>query len=134
MPWRREGSSAGPFQDPLRSRPSPETGAEIPHTPGRALPPIDPTATGVRLLIQVQPRASRTELAGRHGDALKVRLAAPPVDGAANEALVRYVAEVLDVPRASIELLSGHSGRRKLVQVTGVSVAQAESALRLGGG
>jgi len=82
----------------------------------------------------VQPRASRTELAGRHGDALKVRLVAPPVEGAANAALVRYLAEVLDVPRASIKLLSGHSGRRKLVQVTGITTAQAESALRLGGG
>lgn len=82
----------------------------------------------------MQPRASRTELAGRHGDALKVRLVAPPVEGAANAALVRYLAEVLDVPRASIKLLSGHSGRRKLVQVTGITTAQAESALRLGGG
>jgi len=82
----------------------------------------------------VQPRASRTELAGRHGDALKVRLVAPPVEGAANAALVRYLAEVLDVPRASIKLLSGHSGRRKLVQVTGITTAQAESALRLGVG
>ena len=82
----------------------------------------------------MQPRASRTELAGRHGDALKVRLAAPPVDGAANEALVRYLAEVLDVQRASIELLSGHSGRRKLLQIRGITVADAERALRLGGG
>lgn len=82
----------------------------------------------------MQPRASRTELAGRHGDALKVRLVAPPVEGAANAALVRYLAEVLDVPRASIKLLSGHSGRRKLVQVTGITTAQAESALRLGVG
>ncbi|MDZ4864459.1 MAG: DUF167 domain-containing protein [Gemmatimonadota bacterium] len=98
------------------------------------MPPITSTSTGVRLLIQVQPRASRTELAGRHGDALKVRLVAPPVEGAANAALVRYLAEVLDVPRASIKLLSGHSGRRKLVQVTGITTAQAESALRLGGG
>ena len=82
----------------------------------------------------MQPRASRTELAGRHGDALKVRLVAPPVEGAANAALVRYLAQVVDVPRASIKLLSGHSGRRKLVQVTGITTAKAESALRLGGG
>ena len=81
----------------------------------------------------MQPRASRTELAGRHGDAVKVRLAAPPVDGAANEALVRYLAEVVDVPRGSIEVLSGHAGRRKLLQITGITTAQAESALRLGG-
>jgi uncharacterized protein YggU (UPF0235/DUF167 family) len=56
------------------------------------------------------------------------------VDGAANDALVRYLAEVLDVPRASIELLSGHSGRRKLLAITGITAAHAERTLRLGGG
>lgn len=65
---------------------------------------------------------------------MKVRLAAPPVDGAANDALVRYLAEMLDVPRASIELRSWHSGRRKLLEVTGITTAHAERALRLGGG
>ena len=53
---------------------------------------ISETKTGVRLAIQVQPRASRTELAGIHGDALRIRLAAPPVDGAANEELIRFLA------------------------------------------
>jgi uncharacterized protein YggU (UPF0235/DUF167 family) len=56
---------------------------------------------GIRLTIYVQPRASRTELDGRHGDALKIRLAAAPVDGAANEALVRFLADTLARPRRS---------------------------------
>ena len=55
---------------------------------------------GIRIRIHVQPRASRTEIAGRHGDALKVRLAAPPVDGAANDALLDFIADRLGVPRA----------------------------------
>lgn len=80
----------------------------------------------------MQPRASRTELAGLHGGALRVRLAAPPVDGAANDALLRYLAEALDVPRATIALLSGHSGRRKVVEILGVTAADVSRALQLG--
>ena len=84
-------------------------------------------------MIRVQPRASRTELVGLHGDSLKVRLAAPPVDGAANEALVRFLADALSVPRTHVELLSGHAGRRKVVEITGITAAHAERVLRLGG-
>ncbi len=85
------------------------------------MPPISPTATGIRLTIQVQPRASRTELAGRHGDALKVRLQAPPVDGAANEALVRFLCESLGVGRSAVRIVSGQGGRRKTVTGEGIS-------------
>jgi uncharacterized protein (TIGR00251 family) len=89
----------------------------------------DPTATGVRLTLHVQPRASRTEAAGRHGDALKVRLAAPPVDGAANEALVRFLAERLEVPRSAIRIESGARARAKVVAVDGISPREAERRL-----
>ena len=58
---------------------------------------IERTATGIRLRLHIQPRASRSELAGRHGNAIKVRLTAPPVDGAANEALLRFLASRLEV-------------------------------------
>lgn len=85
-----------------------------------------PTPTGVRLQVQVQPRAARTELVGLLGDALKVRLAAPPVEGAANEALVRWLAGVLKVPRASVVIASGVSSRRKVVLVEGASVARVQ--------
>jgi len=95
------------------------------------MPPIQPTPTGVRLTIHVQPRASRTELAGLHGDALRVRLAAPPVEGAANEALVRFLAELLRVPRSGVAIASGHSGRRKVVTVLGITAAEAARRLQL---
>lgn len=71
--------------------------------------------------VHVQPRARRTELAGRHGDAVKIRLAAPPVDNAANDELVRFVAEVLGVPRAAVRVVRGQTARRKVVAVAGVT-------------
>ena len=98
----------------------------------RRLPPISPTATGVRLRLRIQPRASREEIAGVAGEAIRIRLTAPPVDGAANKALVRFLAALLQVPRSAVELESGRSGRTKLVTVTGVSVE--ETARRLGVG
>ena len=85
---------------------------------------------GTRLALRVQPRAARSEVAGRHGEALKVRLAAPPVDGAANEALVRFLAEALQVPRAAVTLVAGPASRSKVVQVAGL--APADVAGRLG--
>jgi uncharacterized protein (TIGR00251 family) len=84
----------------------------------------------VRLRVHVQPRASRTELAGQHGDALKVRVAAPPVDGAANEALVRFLAERLGVSRGAVTVEAGGASRGKVVRIAGVGLADA--TLRLG--
>jgi uncharacterized protein len=98
----------------------------------RSLRPISPTGTGVRLRVRIQPRASREEIAGVAGDAIRIRLTAPPVDGTANEALVRFLAVLLQVPRSAIELVSGRTGRTKLVAVTGVSVE--ETVRRLGVG
>jgi hypothetical protein len=92
------------------------------------------TSGGVRIAIQVQPRASRTELAGLHGEALKIRLAAPPVDGAANEALIRFLADTLDVPRAAVTISSGQGGRRKSVTVSGLGLAEVARRLKLGTG
>jgi uncharacterized protein len=92
--------------------------------------PVETTRDGVRIQLHIQPRAARTELAGAFGDALKVRLKSPPVDGAANEELVRFLAERLGVPRSSVALVAGHSGRRKTVRVAGVSAEDA--ARRLG--
>jgi uncharacterized protein (TIGR00251 family) len=71
----------------------------------------------LRLQIHVQPRASRTRIAGRHGDALKVQLQAPPVGGAANAALVALLSETLRLPRAAIRILRGTTGREKLVEI-----------------
>lgn len=77
----------------------------------------------VRFTVHVQPRASRSEVVGVHGDALKVRLSAPPVDGAANEQLVNLLSDIFAVPRRSIRILAGESTRSKLVEVDGITEA-----------
>jgi uncharacterized protein (TIGR00251 family) len=83
-----------------------------------------------RLVFHVQPRARRTELAGRHGDAIKLRLAAPPANGAANKELVRFLAEALAVRRRAVRIVAGHSARRKIVEIDGVEAVDAERRLR----
>ncbi len=75
--------------------------------------------------MHVVPRARATGVAGRHGDALKIRLAAPPVDGAANDELVRFLAERLAVPRSAVTIAAGLTGRRKTVKIAGVETADA---------
>ena len=82
-----------------------------------------------RFVVHVQPRASRTGISGTHGDAIRVRLHAPPVDGAANEALVAFLAESLGVPRSRVRIASGTTSRRKTVEVDGVSRADIERLL-----
>lgn len=77
----------------------------------------------VRLTVHVQPGSSKTGIAGLYGDALKIRLAAPAVDGKANACLVEYVAALLNVPRSRVELASGASSRRKLLKVSGAPAA-----------
>lgn len=85
----------------------------------------------VRFAVHVQPRASRSEIAGRHGNALKVRLQSPPVDGQANEELVNFLSEKLGVSRRSVRIIGGLSSRAKTVEVAGVSV-ESVSALAEG--
>ena len=80
----------------------------------------------VRFAVRVQPRASRSEIAGLHGTALRVRLQAPPVDGAANEALVAFLAESLGVPRRAVRIVAGASSRQKIVDVHGVARTAVE--------
>lgn len=84
---------------------------------------------GCRLTLYVQPRASRTEVVGLHGDALKIRVAAPPVDGAANDALVAFLSKKLGVPRTNILLEAGRSSRRKVFLVGECPAARADAAL-----
>ena len=88
---------------------------------------------GILLAVHVQPGASRSGVAGLHGDPLKVRVGSPPVDGRANEALVDLMAELLGVPRAGVKIVSGQSGRRKLLSIQGVTLADAARRLELGG-
>jgi uncharacterized protein (TIGR00251 family) len=84
---------------------------------------------GLRFAVHVQPRAKKTEVAGVYGNALKVRVAASPVEGAANRALVEFIARQLSVPRHAVEIVSGSTGRQKIVQVRGVTVQQLQARL-----
>ena len=76
----------------------------------------------ITLTLHIQPGAKKTEFAGLHGDALKIRLAAPPVDGKANEALIKFVAETLKLPKSAVNLKSGQTSRRKVLEVVGADV------------
>jgi uncharacterized protein (TIGR00251 family) len=80
---------------------------------------VDRHSGALMLTLQVQPNAKRTEVAGMHGDALKIRLASPAVDDRANECLLDFVAARLKVKRAQVNLLQGDKARRKLVAVEG---------------
>ena len=80
--------------------------------------------SAVRFSVRVQPRASRSAIEGVHAGALKVRLTAPPVDGAANEALGELLADRLGVPKRAVVIVGGASSRTKVVEVDGVDVAR----------
>jgi len=81
------------------------------------------------LLIRVLPRSSRNQVLGERDGAIAIKLQAPPVDGAANGALLRFLAEHLDVPQRRIALLSGQTSRRKRIQVEGLTADQLRAAL-----
>jgi uncharacterized protein (TIGR00251 family) len=84
----------------------------------------------VRIEVHVQPRASKTQLAGLHGGRLKIRLAAPPVDGAANVALVEFIAEKLGVAKSRVRVVAGVTSRQKVVEVDGVTEEVVAQRLR----
>ena len=82
---------------------------------------------GVRLWVRVQPRASANEVAGIHGDALKVRLTAPPVEGAANESLVELLSATFDIPQYAITIVAGAGSRSKVVELAGLTEERVRS-------
>ena len=84
---------------------------------------------GVTFAVRVQPRASKSGVAGELDGVLKIRLAAPPVEGRANEELIRLLAELFDAPRQRIAILSGQTSKNKVVVVGGISVDEAERVL-----
>jgi uncharacterized protein (TIGR00251 family) len=86
-------------------------------------------ADSARIAIYVQPRASKTVIAGMHDGCVKIRLAAPPVDGAANAALIEFVAEKLGIAKSRVRIAAGMTSRRKTVEVDGVTVEQIAGAL-----
>ena len=93
---------------------------------------VQDTKDGVILTIHTQPKASITECVGIHGDAIKIRVAAPPVDGAANDELIRFLARQLSIPTASVRIHSGASGRHKRVLVKGATAQLVMARLKLG--
>ncbi|MBA5866383.1 MAG: YggU family protein [Nitrospira sp. CR1.3] len=84
---------------------------------------------GTVLTVHVQPKSSRTECVGRYGDALKIRVAAPPIDGEANEELTRFLACELAIPRTAVRIESGAGGRHKRVLLKGVRASDVQAYL-----
>ena len=90
---------------------------------------IRPTPDGCTLSVRVHPGARRNAITGTHDDALKISLTTPPTDGRANEALIAFLADRLNMPRASIDLIAGATSRSKTLRLTGITAAEAESRL-----
>jgi uncharacterized protein (TIGR00251 family) len=93
--------------------------------------PLKEEKDGVSFKVRVQPRASKNQVAGLFEDALRVRLTAPPVDGEANEACRAFLAGLLSVGRGQVEILSGLTGRNKVVKVKGVTASEVQKRLLL---
>jgi len=86
---------------------------------------------GVTFAVKVQPRAKRNCIAGEVGEALKVSLTAPPVEGRANDACIEFFANLLELPRSSVTIASGKTSRRKVIRITGLSAAELRRRLKL---
>ena len=86
--------------------------------------------SSVSLSVHVQPKASRTRIAGLHGDALKLCITSPPVDGKANAAVIQFLAKLFKIPKTAVTLASGEASRDKRIILAGVSAAQAETVLQ----
>ena len=84
---------------------------------------------GVVIKIKVQPRASKSRIAGLLGDSLKVTLTAPPVDGAANMACIEFFARLMGLPKSRIEIISGQTGRTKLLKIFGINSADLKEKI-----
>jgi len=93
--------------------------------------PLTRTKEGWLLSVHIQPRADRDEVVGLHGDAVKIRLRAPPVEGKANDALVTFLACLLGVSRRNLAICSGQAARRKTVRLPSVAADILARALRL---
>ena len=91
---------------------------------------IRPTATGVELDVRVIPRAQATTVDGERDNAVLVRLSAPPVDGAANDELIRYFAGLFRLPRRAVRIVSGERGRKKRVAIDGVTADSVGELIR----
>lgn len=91
--------------------------------------PFHESAVGVSFAVKVQPRAKKNAIVGELGDALKIALTAPPVEGRANEACIEFLANLLEVPRASVSIAAGETSRQKVIRVAGVSAKDVKQRL-----
>ncbi len=91
--------------------------------------PIRDTPSGATFQIKVHPRARKNAITGEVGDAIKVALTAPPIEGRANEACIAFLAEFLNVPRSSVTIAAGETSRNKLICISGLSAVQVEAKL-----
>lgn len=92
--------------------------------------PIRNGDNGATFAVKVQPRARKNAITGEVGEALKIALTAPPVEGKANDACIQFLAELLNVPRGSVTIISGHSSRNKVVRVAGRTASEVEQRFR----
>ena len=92
--------------------------------------PINDTASGATFAVRLHPRAKKNAITGTLGDALKISLTAPPLEGRANQACIEFLADVLKLPRSSITIAAGQTSRNKLIRISGVSAAGLEARLR----
>lgn len=92
-------------------------------------PWLKSSGDAVIVTLHIQPGAKKTEVAGEHGEALKIRLAAPPVDGKANAALIEFLSDLFDIPKARVTLVSGQTSRAKRIALAGVGAEDAERLL-----
>jgi hypothetical protein len=90
---------------------------------------IQNSSSGATFAVKVHPRAKKNAITGEVGDALKVALTAPPVDGKANAACIEFFAKLLNVPRSSVTIASGQSSRNKVIRVAGLSVEEVRRRL-----
>jgi len=92
--------------------------------------PVKDTPSGAIFAVRLHPRAKKNEITGTLGDALKISLTAPPLEGRANHACIEFLADVLKLPRSSITIAAGQTSRNKLIRISGVSAADVEARLR----
>jgi uncharacterized protein (TIGR00251 family) len=90
---------------------------------------IRDNSAGATFQVKVQPRAKKNAIAGEIGDALKLALTAPPLEGRANEACIAFLAELLNLPRSSVTIAAGQSSRKKIIRVAGISAAEVQQRL-----
>ena len=91
--------------------------------------PLRESSDGVIFAVKVQPRAKKNAVTGEVGDALKVSLTAPPIDGKANAGCVEFFAKLLKVPRSSVTIASGQTSRGKVIRVSGLSTAEVRKRI-----